>query len=371
MDGRKPNFFLCDEAGSLPTSYPIDSMKSGQINMLNRLGVIISTAYPTISNPMVDECNYAKKVLDGVIEDETYFALLYEPNEDIKKDWRENDNVIFQSNPLALEIDDNLDYLYKQRTDAINKPSSEVNFLTKHLNIFVNAKNGESLVDFEIWKKCEVDKVDFKGKKVTLGIDGSISVDLTGICMSYREGNNYYFKSLGMLPRETIRDRREKYDYYHGERYKECLICDGLVIDQKALKEYILSIENEYGCIIEEIVFDQYNLVLLMNELSELYDCVSIRQTYSQLSAPTKEFQIAVAEGRVFYEKSKLLDIHMSDTLISRGKSGDIMITKETRKDNKTHIDLVSAMMFCMVRLVTKIPPIDLNKKILADDFIM
>ena len=55
LDGRLPNAFIVDEAGALPTSYAIESMKSGQLNILNKLGFIISTKYPTIDNPFEDE----------------------------------------------------------------------------------------------------------------------------------------------------------------------------------------------------------------------------------------------------------------------------------------------------------------------------
>lgn len=87
MDGKLPNAFIADEVGALPISYPIDAMRSGQLNILNKLGFIISTKYPTIDNPFEDEVSYAKKVLDGLIKDETIFALLYEPDE--KKDGKQ------------------------------------------------------------------------------------------------------------------------------------------------------------------------------------------------------------------------------------------------------------------------------------------
>ena len=45
MDGKLPNAFIADEVGALPISYPIDAMKSGQLNILNKLGFIISTKY--------------------------------------------------------------------------------------------------------------------------------------------------------------------------------------------------------------------------------------------------------------------------------------------------------------------------------------
>ena len=42
MDGRLPNAFCADEVGALPISYPIEAMRSGQLNILNKLGFIIS-----------------------------------------------------------------------------------------------------------------------------------------------------------------------------------------------------------------------------------------------------------------------------------------------------------------------------------------
>ena len=69
MDGKLPNAFCADEVGALPVSYPIEAMRSGQLNILNKLGFIISTKYPTIDNPFEDEVAYAKKVLDGIEKD--------------------------------------------------------------------------------------------------------------------------------------------------------------------------------------------------------------------------------------------------------------------------------------------------------------
>ena len=81
FDGKLPNVFLADEVGALPNNSAIESMRSGQINILNKLGCIISTKYPTIDNPFESEVAYAKQVLDGIVEDDTVFALLYEPDE--------------------------------------------------------------------------------------------------------------------------------------------------------------------------------------------------------------------------------------------------------------------------------------------------
>ncbi|MDR2073769.1 MAG: hypothetical protein LBP36_00100 [Oscillospiraceae bacterium] len=44
--GRMPNVFLADEVGDLPNNYAVESMRSSQINILNKLGCVISTKYP-------------------------------------------------------------------------------------------------------------------------------------------------------------------------------------------------------------------------------------------------------------------------------------------------------------------------------------
>lgn len=135
MDGKLPNVFLADEVGALPNPYAIESMRSGQLNILNKLGCIISTKYPTVNNPFEDEVGYAKRVLDGIEKDETVFALLYEPNDDISKQWISNDDVLKQSNPVALEIPEIWNDLIKKRAKAIAVESVRENFLTKHCNI--------------------------------------------------------------------------------------------------------------------------------------------------------------------------------------------------------------------------------------------
>ena len=117
LDGKLPSVFCADEVGALPNSYAIEAMRSGQLNILNKLGFIISTKYPTINNPFEDEVAYSKKVLDGTVNDETLFALLYEP--DNTKDWQTDDLILKQANPVALEIPEIWEDLLKKRAKAI------------------------------------------------------------------------------------------------------------------------------------------------------------------------------------------------------------------------------------------------------------
>ena len=175
LDGKLPNVFLADEVGALPNSYAIEAMRSGQLNILNKLGCIISTKYPTANNPFEDEVAYAKRVLDGVDDDETVFALLYEP--DNPKNWTTDDQVLKHSNPVALEIPEIWDDLLKKRARAISIESSRENFLTKHCNIIYQGSGTESFVDINDVLQCRVNRIDWEGRDVYIGVDLSMTND--------------------------------------------------------------------------------------------------------------------------------------------------------------------------------------------------
>ena len=181
LDGKLPNVFLADEVGALPNSYAIESMRSGQLNILNKLGCIISTKYPTINNPFEDEVNYAKRVLDGIEPDETVFALLYEP--DNPKNWTNDDQILKHSNPVALEIPEIWDDLLKKRARAIAIESARENFLTKHCNIIYQGAGTEAFVDINDVQQCRVAQIDWKDRDVYIGVDLAMTNDNCAVSM--------------------------------------------------------------------------------------------------------------------------------------------------------------------------------------------
>ena len=180
LDGRKANVWVADEVGALRNRYPIDAMESSQMSMVNRTGIIISTAYESLNNPMTQEVDYCKKVLDGIIEDEALFCLLYEP--DNPKDWA-SDISLLEANPLAQVLEDNWDYLVKQRNMAIEMPEKRKNFLTKHMNIFVDGDETEVYIPIKDVQACRIDSYDWKGKEVYLGVDLAQTTDNCAVAM--------------------------------------------------------------------------------------------------------------------------------------------------------------------------------------------
>src|SRR5699024_2616462 len=162
---RKANVFVADEVGALKNRYPVEAMESSQMNMLNRTGILISTAYDSTDNPMVQEVEYAEKVLDGLIEDDSYFALLFKPDD--PKDWM-SDRTPYASNTLCYTFPEYYYYLVKKRNNALVLSDAKSTSLTNPRNIFIDGDIEESYVNIDDLRFCKIDNDSFEweGKEV-------------------------------------------------------------------------------------------------------------------------------------------------------------------------------------------------------------
>ena len=315
MDGKLPNAFIADEVGALPISYPIDAMRSGQLNILNKLGFIISTKYPTMDNPFENEVSYSKKVLDGLEKDETRFSLLYEP--DKTKGWEKDDLILQQSNPVALEIPEIWDDLVKKRAYAIAVESARENFVTKHCNIIYQGVGTETYIDIKDVQECKVSKIDWKGRIVYLGLDLSQSDDNTSVAMvSVDDGNKILAESFAFIPEGRIEEKQasEKVDYKNFIKTDKVFACGDKVIDYAVVEDFILSLEERYGVQIQAIGFDRWNALSSAQKLEKAgYNMVEVRQHSSVLHPPTKLLKEKILAHEFEYSDNKLLEINFQN----------------------------------------------------------
>ena len=315
MDGRLPNAFCADEVGALPTIYPLEAMRSGQLNILNKLGFVISTKYPTIDNPFEAEVSYSKKVLNGLVEDETRFSLLYEP--DNPKDWEKDDLILKQANPVALEIPEIWDDLLKKRTRAIATASVRENFVTKHCNIIYQGVGTESYIDVRDVQACRVDSIDWTGKEVYLGLDLSESNDNTSVSMACIDAEGkLYAKSFAFIPEDRIEEKSqaERVDYRNLCKTDHVFSCGDRVIDYTFVEDFILSLPEKYGVEIQEIGFDRWNALSTAQKLEkEGFPMIELKQHSSVLHPATKYLKEKILKKEFAYETNPLLEINFQN----------------------------------------------------------
>lgn len=344
MDGKLPNVFIADEVGALPISYPIDAMRSGQLNILNKLGFIISTKYPTIDNPFEDEVAYSKKVLDGLEKDETRFSLLYEP--DNPKNWETDDLILKQSNPVALEIKDIWQDLLKKRAYAIAVESARENFVTKHCNIIYQGVGTETYIDIKDVQECKVSKLDWQGRVVYLGLDLSETNDNTSVAMvSVDDNNNILAESFAFIPEGRIDEKQisEKVNYRELLKTGKVIACGDKVIDYAVVENFIMNIESEYGVQIQAIGYDRWNALSTAQKLESAgYNMVEVRQHSSVLHPPTKLLKEKILSKEFKYEKNNLLEINFQNSRCAYDTNKNLYVNK---KKSKGKVDMVVSLI--------------------------
>lgn len=340
MDGKLPNAFIADEVGALPISYPIDAMRSGQLNILNKLGFIISTKYPTIDNPFEDEVKYSKRVLDGLEKDETRFSLLYEP--DKVKGWENDDLILQQANPVSLEIPEIWEDLVKKRAYAIAVESARENFVTKHCNIIYSGADAEAFVNVTDVQACKVARIQWSGRVVYIGLDLSQTDDNTSVTMVALDDDNCILAdSFAFIPEDRIDEKSsvEKVNYREFIQKGKCIACGDRVIDYSVVESFILSIEERYGVQIQAIGYDRWNALSTAQKLEGAgYNLVEVRQHSSVLHPSTKLLKESILGKKFKYTENKLYEINFQNARCTYDTNKNLYITK---KRSRGKVDMV------------------------------
>jgi phage terminase large subunit-like protein len=311
LDGKEPSVFIVDEAGALPTAYAIGAMRSGQLLVMNRLGFVISTKYPTSQNPFEDEVAYSKKVLDGVIDNDKVFSLLYEP--DNTKDWATDDSIMRHANPLALELDPVWNELIDNRRDAIEVESQRENFITKHCNIIYQGAGTESYVSIDQIKACKTESIDWSGRIVYVGVDLAMTNDNCSVVMcSVDDDENILALPMIFVPEGRIEEktRFEKLDYRQFIRNGQCIACGDMTVDYAVIEDYVFGLEDKYGVQIQAIGYDRYNALSSAQKWEQKYNTVEVRQHSDTLHMPTKLLKEKILDRKFRYESNRLYEIN-------------------------------------------------------------
>lgn len=345
LDGKLPNAFVADEVGALTTIYPIEAMQSGQLNIKNKLGCIISTKYPSINNPFENIIDKAKKILDNVVEDDTVFSLLYEP--DTTKHWETDNSILEQSNPLALEIPDIMQDLFKKRQNAIIMQSARENFLTKHCNIIYQGMGTEYFVTTDDVIQCRADSpINWTGKTVYLGVDLSQTDDNTAVGMVAldTDGLTILAHTMCFVPADRVDDKSlaEKIDYRQFIDSGFCIPCGNRIIDYSVVEDYVFQIEENFGCKVAGIGFDRYNAISSAQKWDKVYKTEEVTQHSKFLHPATKLLKEKILNKQFSYEENKLLEINFQNCRCTYDTNKNMYINK---KMSRGKIDMVVALI--------------------------
>lgn len=346
----RPAAVCADEVGAFVDNDNIQAMRKGQLSVKNPLMFKTTTAYAESDSIMLEEIEYDKAVLDGTVKNDRLFCLLYYATRE--EAW--TDEAIYKANPLRIK--ENYEEIMRDRDIAKIKTSEQEEFLTKNLNIFLETDEMDRYIDIKYWKEGAISSDEFRkmieGEEVVIGVDLSVTTDLTAVSIMFKKDGVIYCKSHGFLPADNMKERREHIDYYNYKKLGYCDIHDGMTVDYEKVESYIRKIEDTYKCNIRYIVTDPMNAKEMMGRLAVDYDVILLKQTYTNLSPATKEFRKKIYDGEVLYEENELLDWNIRNATTSKGKADDEMLTKQNK--NKQRIDMAAVLIFAYTQFVVE-----------------
>lgn len=351
-DGTNPAILVLDEYHQHATTEFYD-LSIGS-NTKEPLLMIITTAGLDLNVPCYQqEYQYASGLLDPDkpdIENDSYFADIYEAEKDISLDDDNFELLAKMSNPVRAYYPEGMKILREDYEIAKHMPEKMTVFLTKALNIWVQAKEN-GYMDMAKWNACKVAElpVDLRGREVYIGFDMSAKIDLTSVAfiIPYKDGETvkYLIFSHSFIPnRNKLRERTmaDKMPYDSWERDGYLDVTDTEIVDQNAVLRYVKGFVSSQGLKINCLCFDPANASKLMLELSEEgYDVVEVNQSHRSLNEPTAGFREQVYCGNVVFLNNPLLNYAMGNAVI-RTSNGLIKVDKDM---SRKRIDPVDALL--------------------------
>lgn len=348
-DGMLVSVGCVDEYGAARDSAIYDSLQTSMLATINRLLFTISTGYPYPNNPMRDQIEYGKKVLDGAVEDDKFFLMCYELDEG--DEWTD-EKVWIKSNPLQACSELGMDFLRSECKMAIELPSKQLAFRTKNLNQWLDGDESMNFIALDDVRKCVLEKpYDWTGKEVYVGVDMALTNDNCGLAMvTYDEDlKKYVAKTWAFFPKDRMfhKSRVEKVDYNLYSEKGYCYPCGDNIVSHKFIEDFVMSLEEKYGVKVLDIGYDKYNCVSSANRWYDEggLEVTEIKQHSSVLHPPTKFLREQILTEHFAYEKNKLLEINFSNARTVEDNNLNFYINK---KKSNGKIDMVAALINAM-----------------------
>ncbi len=351
-DGTNPAILVLDEYHQHATTEFYD-LAIGS-NTKEPLLMIITTAGLDLNVPCYQqEYQYVSALLDPDkpdIENDEYFADIFEAEQNIPLNDDTLELLAKMANPVRAYYPEGMRKIRDDYIIAKQIPEKMTSFLTKALDIWVQAKEG-GYMDMAKWNACKVPElpVDINGREVYIGFDMSAKIDLTSVSfiIPYKDGETvkYIVYSHSFIPnRDKLRERitADKMPYDAWERDGLLTVTDTEIVDQNAVIRYVMNFVKSNNLKIVSLCFDPANASKIMLELSEAgYEVIEVNQSHKSLNEATAGFREQVYCGNVIFLNNPLLNYAMGNAVI-RTNNGWIKVDKDM---SRKRIDPVDATL--------------------------
>ena len=346
LDGLNPHCTIIDELHAHKRRDVYDVLDTARGARDQSLLASITTAGSDRAGICYEQRTYVVKVLEGVFEDERYFGVIY--TLDDTDDW--TDPAVWpKANPnygVSVLAED----FERSAREAMNKLAAQNNFLTKRLNVWVNADS--AWMDMRAWDRAGNPALkieDFEGEECFAALDLASKVDIAAKVLLFRRGKKYYAFGSYYLPEQAVDDGRNS-QYSGWARAGRLTVTDGNVIDYDRLETDLKEDAGRFQMV--EVPYDPFQAMQFSQRMqAEGLPMVEMRPTVLNFSEPMKELEKLVLEGSFEHDGDPVLTWMVSNVVCHRDQKDNIYPRKE-REENK--IDGVVALIMALGRAMAE-----------------
>lgn len=365
-DGRNVHFCGPDETKDWRERAIYNVMKNGTVNAPNSLIMSTTTAGTDQDSLGYERQKYLEKILEGTINDDTTFGVIYTVDEEDKVDkngdpdpeWWMRRDIWKKANPnFGVSVYE--DSLTSLANNAKESPGERNDFQTKHLNVWHSST--EDFIEASKWARCMTQKFKpimedikegmkpFSGRNAYGGLDMGMVSDFASFVLAMEpdeEQGVWDLLPFFWIPEVTVYNRKNRHVLLPWIENNYIYTTPGETTHQDFIEDVIFQIAETLS--IQEIAYDRYRLDMIIQHLmDEDLLMVPIGQGYVSMNPIVDNFEKMVLERKINNGDNPVLGWMLSNVTIRKDPAGNRKFDKD-KSDDK--IDGVVAGAMALAR---------------------
>jgi len=377
LDGLNTSGAILDEVHAHPDRGLWDVIETSTAARRQPLMVAITTAGLTVNPESIyyELREYSIKVLDGLVTDDTWFAMLYELDEgtydgegqviSAGDDWTHEENWPKANPNLGVSV--KLDDLRRKAKKAQETPAAAQNFRVKHLDEEVEGANawlpvglwdanaGEHQENWYGPEGLRPEQIErWRGRAAWAGADLSSVSDLTALVLAIPDDEGFVdLLAFCWCPRDNAigrqRDRRVPYLTWAEHGLLE--LTEGDSVDYDRIRAVLRMVRDDWGLDVREVAADPHNARYVLTKLAEEdgFEVVEHRQGFLSMNSPIKTTEKLLLDKRIRHGGHRALAWCVSNVVVVTDAAGNKKFAKDKAREK---IDLAVAAVMAVGRAV-------------------
>jgi len=265
QDGLNPSCIIIDEIHAHKTHDLMNVLQSAAGARRNPLFLYTTTEGYETPGPWPEMRKFAQQVLEGVVDADHFFALIYSIDD---KDKEFDEKIWIKANPLIETNRLLYDAIKKDATEAKSMPGRHAEFLIKRMNRQSSTAHG--WIDLQKWKACagEVPLDELKQEPCYGALDLASTRDLASFRLVWKKNGLLYTHGWRWVPQTTVQRRIERnlVPYAGWVRAGFMLETQGEVTDYDEIFKKVIWVKENFN--LASVAYDQWNAAQIAQKLT-------------------------------------------------------------------------------------------------------